>query len=234
MASFLFLVLGVVVGLVGGWFLRGLRAGSQPAPTESAPIAPATAPATKAEPAAEAETEASAAVVVAAEVADPKPEADEKSAPASEKEAEEPAAVAETAEPVAEATPAAEPEPVAATEPAAEPEPVAPAAEPELVTAAATSEPVVAAPVVTEPVITEPIAVAEPAGTAQVDNLTKIAGIGPKAAAALTTAGITTYRQLADSDETAIRAALAAGGVRATAAISTWPERAKQLVDPAS
>ncbi|HEX5203124.1 MAG TPA: helix-hairpin-helix domain-containing protein [Actinoplanes sp.] len=199
MASFLYLVLGVVIGLLGGWFLRGLRAGSA-TPTESTP--------TESTP-----TESSTTEVAATE---PEP-------------------VAAEAEPVAATEPVAEP---AA---AAEPEPAAPAAEPELVTATATPEPAVAAPVVAEPVIVEPVitespaadpAVAgEPAAISQVDNLTKIAGVGPKAAAALTTAGITTYRQLADSDEAAIRAALAAAGMRATAAVAAWPERAKQLVD---
>ncbi|WP_281179840.1 helix-hairpin-helix domain-containing protein [Actinoplanes subtropicus] len=89
----------------------------------------------------------------------------------------------------------------------------------------------------------EPVAAAEPAAVAAAapasavatatkgDNLTKIAGIGPKMATALAAAGITTYRQLADSDETALRAALAGAGVRAAPSIATWPERAKQLVD---
>jgi hypothetical protein len=53
-------------------------------------------------------------------------------------------------------------------------------------------------------------------------------------AAALTTAGITTYRRLADSDEATLRAALVAAGVRPAAGLAGWPERAKQFVDTAA
>jgi predicted flap endonuclease-1-like 5' DNA nuclease len=137
----------------------------------------------------------------------------------------EPVAVA-VAEPIATEPAAAEPEPVAepiATEPVAQPaavaEPIA-VAEP-----VAQPEPVAAAVAASEPAAAAPAAVVATKG----DNLTKIAGIGPKAAAALATAGITTYQQLADSDETALRAALTASGVRATAGIASWPERAKEL-----
>ena len=42
MASFLSLVAGVVIGLVGGWFLRGMRAGSTQ-PTDSTTSATTTA-----------------------------------------------------------------------------------------------------------------------------------------------------------------------------------------------
>jgi predicted flap endonuclease-1-like 5' DNA nuclease len=69
------------------------------------------------------------------------------------------------------------------------------------------------------------VAVAEP------DDLTKIPGIGPKMAMALAVAGITTYRQLADTDVTALRAAVTNAGMRVAPTLPTWPERAKTLTD---
>jgi predicted flap endonuclease-1-like 5' DNA nuclease len=75
-----------------------------------------------------------------------------------------------------------------------------------------------------------PVAVA----ATEPDDLTKIAGIGPKMALALAAAGITTYRQLADSDLTAIRAAITGAGMRLAPTVATWPERAKQLADNAA
>jgi predicted flap endonuclease-1-like 5' DNA nuclease len=214
MASFLYLVGGLVVGLIGGWFLRGLRPGT-PQPTESttpAPTSPEPATAAVAEPATVPAAEPAA--VEAEPAADAHPAAATPPEPAAE-------------EPVSEVEPVAvvaEPEPVAIV---AEPELVVviPEPEPEPVAVAAAPEPVVA--VTPEPA---PAAVA----VVKADNLTKIAGIGPKMATALVAAGITTYRQLADSDESTLSAALAAAGVRSAPTIASWPERAKQMVDATS
>jgi predicted flap endonuclease-1-like 5' DNA nuclease len=71
----------------------------------------------------------------------------------------------------------------------------------------------------------------DPTETAVPDDLTRIEGIGPKMAGALVSAGITTYAQLAASEEAALRAAIAAAGMRASASLVTWPQQAKLLAD---
>jgi predicted flap endonuclease-1-like 5' DNA nuclease len=71
----------------------------------------------------------------------------------------------------------------------------------------------------------------EPAATAAPDDLTRIEGIGPKMAAALVAGGITTYTQLAESDEAGLRAAIAAAGMRFSPSLVTWPQQAKLLAD---
>jgi predicted flap endonuclease-1-like 5' DNA nuclease len=77
-----------------------------------------------------------------------------------------------------------------------------------------------------------PVAVAAGAvAVTEPDDLTKIAGIGPKMAMALAAAGITTFRQLADSDIATIRAAITGAGMRFAPSAATWPERAKLLAD---
>ena len=63
------------------------------------------------------------------------------------------------------------------------------------------------------------------------DDLTKIAGIGPKMAMALAAGGITTFRQLAETDVPTLRNAVTSAGLRSAPSLPTWPERAKQLVD---
>jgi predicted flap endonuclease-1-like 5' DNA nuclease len=72
------------------------------------------------------------------------------------------------------------------------------------------------------------VAVAEP------DDLTKIPGIGPKMAMALAVAGITTYRQLADTDVAVLRTAITSAGMRVAPTLPTWPERAKALAENAA
>ena len=114
-------------------------------------------------------------------------------------EAEAPAAEAEA--PAAEAeAPAAAEAPVA--EPEAQPEPVAEAAP---VAAAAAGAGVMAA---------------------QQDDLTQLAGIGPKASKALVAAGISTYAALAAANEPQIRQALFAGQMVPPSSVSTWPMQA--------
>ena len=171
-------------------------------------------------------------------MADKQPIAVAEPEPVVEPELEPVAATAADAEPVAVAEPepiaVAEPEPIAEPEPVAVPEPVA-AAEPE-----ATPEPVavstpdpIAEPVTVQDEADELAAVPAPGAVAvaEPDDLTKIPGIGPKSAMALAAAGITTYRQVADADTTALRAAITAAGLRSAPGLASWPERAKQLLD---
>ncbi len=58
------------------------------------------------------------------------------------------------------------------------------------------------------------------------DDLTQIKGIGPKIAAALQAAGITTFARLAQADPSTLRTALAAAGLRPAPRLETWPQQA--------
>jgi hypothetical protein len=51
---------------------------------------------------------------------------------------------------------------------------------------------------------------------------------------ALAASGITTYRKLADTDVTALRAAITSAGMRVAPTLPTWPERAKLLAGTVS
>jgi predicted flap endonuclease-1-like 5' DNA nuclease len=62
------------------------------------------------------------------------------------------------------------------------------------------------------------------------DDLTQLAGLGPKSAEALNAAGITTYAALAESNEPAIREAFQASGIVARGNVSTWPMQASYAV----
>ena len=64
------------------------------------------------------------------------------------------------------------------------------------------------------------------AAAAPADDLTQLVGIGPKASAALTAAGITTYAALAASNEPQLRQALLASGMMPPGSINTWPGQA--------
>ncbi|WP_290863377.1 helix-hairpin-helix domain-containing protein [Hamadaea sp.] len=130
-------------------------------------------------------------------------------------------------EPVAVGNKAQEPEVVAEPEPASNAEP-----EPELV---AVVEPESAAEATAEP---EPAAVEIPvqatapeAEAVEDDNLQRIEGIGPKMEAALHTAGLRTWAQVADADETQLRAAIKAAGLRFAPSIVTWARQARMLAD---
>ena len=61
---------------------------------------------------------------------------------------------------------------------------------------------------------------------AEPDDLTNLAGIGPKAAKALAAAGITTYAVLAAAGEPTLRKALHAQDMTAPSNIGTWPMQA--------
>jgi len=101
------------------------------------------------------------------------------------------------------------------------------------------SEPVAAAPVeaavadepaaapVEEAAVEEP-AVEEPPGD---DDLERVEGIGPRMATALRGAGIRTFRQLAESDEAALRAAIEVAGLKFAPSLVTWARQAQLLAD---
>jgi uncharacterized membrane protein/predicted flap endonuclease-1-like 5' DNA nuclease len=61
---------------------------------------------------------------------------------------------------------------------------------------------------------------------AKPDDLTQLAGIGPKAAEALTAAGITTYSALAATGEPAVREALYAAHILPRSNVATWAMQA--------
>ena len=66
--------------------------------------------------------------------------------------------------------------------------------------------------------------VAAPAVTA--DDLTQLSGVGPKASAALATAGITTYAALAETNEPQLRHALHAADMVPPGNVASWPMQA--------
>ena len=76
---------------------------------------------------------------------------------------------------------------------------------------------------------TEPPTAAEIA--AESDRLERIEGIGPKIALALRTAGIRTFEQLAGTEATTLRDALADANLRFAPSLSTWAAQARLLAD---
>jgi len=144
------------------------------------------------------------------------------------------------AEPVAEVEAAAA-KAVPAPEAKAEPLPTRAAAEPVAEVEAAAIEAAPAPEAEAEPLPTraaaEPVAGAE-AATAEAapkptagraDDLTRIEGIGPKTAQALSAAGITTYEQVASTPAEALQAAAHEHGSRVVTA-DGWPEQARALL----
>jgi predicted flap endonuclease-1-like 5' DNA nuclease/uncharacterized membrane protein len=81
------------------------------------------------------------------------------------------------------------------------------------------------APVEAAPVAAAVAGVAVGPGPA--DDLTQLAGIGPKSAAALTAAGIATYKALSEANEPQIRRALYASDMLPPANVSSWPGQAE-------
>ncbi len=73
------------------------------------------------------------------------------------------------------------------------------------------------------PAEAEPPAAAIAVAPAAADDLTQLAGIGPKGAAALTAAGITTCAALAQSNEPQIRHALYQSGMLPPGNVTSWP-----------
>ncbi|WCN79012.1 helix-hairpin-helix domain-containing protein [Micromonospora sp. LH3U1] len=79
---------------------------------------------------------------------------------------------------------------------------------------------------VTEPVVARPEPVEPPR-----DELERIEGIGPKMANALRAAGIHTFRQLAEADDTTRRAAIEGAGLTFAPSLVTWGRQAQLLAD---
>ena len=125
------------------------------------------------------------------------------------------------------------PEPALPAEPVREPEP-----EPELVREPEVvrepelelvrePEPAPAKPSTMDEQRTEPLG---PIPVAE-DDLERIEGIGPRMATALRQAGISTYQELAGSDQRRLRAAIEAAGLRFAPSLTTWPRQARLLAD---
>ena len=112
------------------------------------------------------------------------------------------------------------------------PEPEAAVAEPAVaepaVAEAAVAEAVPAEAAVAEPVVeAEPEAAPEAEPAAEPDDLTLIEGIGPKSAAALADAGITTFAQVAAMQPDALEDAIKSRKVRLVGSTETWPLQAR-------
>lgn len=238
--QWLILILALLVGLAGGWVLRGRQAAASPtAPiVEGDPVAaaaevsaPATAtvdherpaavvdevppPAAVTEEPAPAEYDAPPAAATLAADATILPSADADTERVDHTEAAPAEVEAEPAAPAEQPAPAVE-----ETAPAVVPAPRTAAENGFTPDAAAT------------PVESETVAVAATNGTAAAetaDDFRRIQGIGPKLAAALQAAGIRTYQQLGDLDEAALRETIRAAGLRAAASLATWPQQARVL-----
>ncbi len=85
---------------------------------------------------------------------------------------------------------------------------------------------IVAPVAVPEPVAEPAPAAPEPPVAAAGDDLTQLAGIGPKAATALAAAGISTYAALAQANEPQLRHALHEADMVPPANVGTWPMQA--------
>lgn len=91
---------------------------------------------------------------------------------------------------------------------------------------AATVPPVVEASTVTETVVAETVTTPEPS-SAEIDNLTKLSGIGPKLAEAMNNAGIKHYTQLAELSVETLAEHLASSGIRySKASAESWAKQA--------
>ena len=71
-----------------------------------------------------------------------------------------------------------------------------------------------------------PVAAAVAASAVTADDLTQLSGVGPKASAALATAGITTYAALAEANEPQLRHALHEADMVPPANVASWPMQA--------
>ena len=95
--------------------------------------------------------------------------------------------------------------------------------------------PVVAAPVAPAVAAATPevVTAAAPVAGNEADDLTQVNGIGPKAAALLNEAGITTFAQLAALSTDQVRGILSKGGPRYRIVDPTpWPADARRLLEP--
>jgi predicted flap endonuclease-1-like 5' DNA nuclease len=204
-------ILAFLIGLLAGWLVWGRRApdGASPvAEPEASAVEPSPRPHVSgglvedSSPAPGESPVASSPVEAAPVVAEPVPAT---------------VAAAESTPAVVEPLPAVAAEPVPATVAAAESAP----------SAVADSAPSTVA--VADP---DDLAASVPAQrNGAGDDLKRLEGVGPKAAAALNAAGITTYAQLAEADDATIRAAFASAGMRRPASAVTWPRQARLLAD---
>ncbi|OQX01182.1 MAG: hypothetical protein BWK73_46870 [Thiothrix lacustris] len=91
---------------------------------------------------------------------------------------------------------------------------------------AAIVPPIVEAPTVTETVVAGTVTTPEPS-SAEIDNLTKLSGIGPKLAEAMNNAGIKHYTQLAELSVETVAERLASSGIRySKASAESWAKQA--------
>ena len=225
-------LLGLLVGYLW-WGLRLRRVRNAESITESDPraVAPASESAAAA-PVALAATASPASTEVEPVADEPEPAEIE---PAYASAAEpEPAAETESAFAASAAPAVVEP---AVVEPVvvAEPEPVV-VAEPESELASFGAE---AAPTTVDTASEALVADVESAFAGlpedttapQPEDLARIEGIGPKIAAALQAAGITTFAQLADADRSAVEDALTDANLRFAPSLGTWAQQARLLAD---
>jgi predicted flap endonuclease-1-like 5' DNA nuclease len=207
--------------------------------TEGEPIAPEDAVTPATEPTSEAPT-AEAPVAEAPVAEAPTAEAPTAEAPAAEAPvAEAPVAEAPAAEaPVAEAP--ANPyqlgervAPPEAITPATEPTSEAPAAEAAVPEAPAAEAPISGAPVPEAPAAEAavPEAAASDLSATRPDDLTLIEGIGPKIAAALVSAGVTTFARIAEMAPADLEAIVRGAGVRMVGKSESWPVQARLAAD---
>jgi len=97
----------------------------------------------------------------------------------------------------------------------------------EAVVAEATSAPVVEASEDEAQVTPDETPVDTSADTDEPDDLTKVEGIGPKYSAALISAGIATFSQLAESSMETLEKIVSDAGMRRPRSIETWAEQAE-------
>ncbi len=75
------------------------------------------------------------------------------------------------------------------------------------------------------------VGVADDDDTVAEDDLERIEGIGPRIASALRSAGVRSFRRLADADVPTLQAALEAAGLRFAPSLPTWSRQARFLAD---
>ncbi|RKR86418.1 putative flap endonuclease-1-like 5' DNA nuclease [Micromonospora pisi] len=88
-----------------------------------------------------------------------------------------------------------------------------------------------AVPLAPEPTIVNGAPMTDPDDIVDDDDLERIEGIGPKMAAALRAAGITSFQRLAATDDGARRAAIEAAGLSFAPSLVTWGRQAQLLAD---
>jgi predicted flap endonuclease-1-like 5' DNA nuclease len=123
--------------------------------------------------------------------------------------------------------------PPEAITPATEPTSEAPAAEAAVPEAPAAEAPISGAPVPEAPAAEAavPEAAASDLSATRPDDLTLIEGIGPKIAAALVSAGVTTFARIAEMAPADLEAIVRGAGVRMVGKSESWPVQARLAAD---